>query len=272
MKSKIILITGSTDGIGYQTAYELLKLGHTIILHGRNEEKTFLSKEKLSSAFEGANIHYVSGDLSSLTQVETISEKVLNQFNKIDVLINNAGIYSNHFSLSKEGFELTFAVNHLAHFHLTNQLLPLVKKSDNGRIINVSSVAHKRGKLELENINNQNTFSPYGSYAQSKLANVLFSNLLADKLNGTKITSNSLHPGVISTKLLKKGFGMSGAPLETGAATSVYLADSENLVNTNGKYFDNCKEEITSPLAVDKTLQHELWEFSEKATGKSFNI
>lgn len=268
MSKKTILITGSTDGIGFQTALELANKGHKIILHGRNEDKATATLTELSNLIKNPDLDFVYGDLSSLEEVSKLSELIKSKFPKLDVLINNAGIYANDFRLSVDGYELTFAVNHLAHFLLTLNLLPLLKKSGTARIINVSSVAHKRGVIDFNNLKGEKGFNAYATYAQSKLANVLFSNLLADKLNGTNVTSNSLHPGVITTKLLKSGFGMSGASLKDGAATSVYLAVAEEVQNISGKYFDNKIEVTCSSLARDKSLQEDLWEFSINAVNK----
>jgi NAD(P)-dependent dehydrogenase (short-subunit alcohol dehydrogenase family) len=268
MSKKIVLITGSTDGIGFQTALELANKGHKIILHGRNEEKAAAALTELSNLIKNPDLDFVYGDLASLHEVFELSERIKSKFPKLDVLINNAGIYANDFRLSVDGYELTFAVNHLAHFLLTLNLLPLLKKSGTARIINVSSVAHKRGRIDFNNLKGENDFNAYATYAQSKLANVLFSNLLAEKLNGTNVTSNSLHPGVITTKLLKSGFSMSGASLKDGAVTSVYLAVAEEVQNISGKYFDNKTEAPCSSLARDKSLQEELWDFSINAVNK----
>jgi len=268
MSKKIVLITGSTDGIGFQTALELANKGHKIILHGRNEEKATATLTELSNLIKNPDLDFVYGDLASLHEVFNLSERIKSIFPKLDVLINNAGIYANDFRLSVDGYELTFAVNHLAHFLLTLNLLPLLKKSGTARIINVSSVAHKRGRIDFNNLKGENDFNAYAAYAQSKLANVLFSNLLADKLNGTNVTSNSLHPGVITTKLLKSGFSMSGASLKDGAVTSVYLAVAEEVQNISGKYFDNKIEVPCSSLARDKSLQEDLWDFSINAVNK----
>jgi NAD(P)-dependent dehydrogenase (short-subunit alcohol dehydrogenase family) len=155
----------------------------------------------------------------------------------VDVLINNAGVFMKNRVLSEDGFEMTFAVNHLAHFLLTGLLLPQLKKSSAARIITVSSAAHSNAALDFENLNAERRFDAHGAYALSNLANVLFSKELAVRLEGSGITSNALHPGVISTKMLRKAFGMSGAGVKEGAATSVYLASSPAVEGVTGKYF-----------------------------------
>ncbi|MFH0735743.1 MAG: SDR family oxidoreductase [bacterium] len=267
---KIILITGSTDGIGKTTAKLLAKNDNKIIIHGRNEEKCVNTVNEIIKAAGNKNIEYVIGDFASLNSVKKMADDVLNKYPYINVLINNAGIYAKNKVLTVDGFESTFAVNHLAPFLLTGLLLPLLKKGSPSRIINVSSAAHKRAKLDINDLNLTKSFEHYFAYANSKLANVLFSNYLAEKVKNKNITVNSLHPGVIGTKLLKEGFGMKGAGLEEGAATSVYLAESEEINSISGKYFIDKTEVPSSNVSYKKELQQKLWEISEKYTGIKF--
>lgn len=267
MKDKIILVTGATDGIGKQTAYELAKTGAHVIVHGRSGNKCNSIADWLKNETGNKNISTTAADFSSLAEVRQMAEELKNKFEHIDVLLNNAGVYMNEKKLSADEYEMTFAVNHLAPFLLTNLLLDLVKNSNAGRIINVSSVAHSRAQLKWDNLNCEKYFEGYYAYSLSKLANVLFTYELADRLRDANVTVNSLHPGVISTKLLHAGFSISGNSLEEGAKTSVYLATSPEVEGVTGKYFVRCKEEKSSSISYDKEVQRKMWEVSEAMTG-----
>ncbi len=264
---KTILITGSTDGIGKQTALDLAKLGHHILVHGRNEDRCKKTVSEIRNLTSNDKIDYLVADLSSLKQVRELAASVKQKVSVLDVLINNAGVYMTHKELTEDGFETTFAVNHLSVFVLTLELLDLIKKSENGRIITVSSIAHSRAVLNFNNLQSEQFFDSYQSYAVSKLANVLFALELSDRLSGTDVTSNCLHPGVITTKLLKTGFGVSGDSLEKGAATSVYLAESQETEKITGKYFINKMVTPSAHSSYDLDLRKKFWEISEILCG-----
>ncbi len=264
---KIILVTGATDGIGKQTALELAKSGHKIIVHGRTKEKAQLSANEIIDRTGNKEIEFAVADFSSLKEVRRLADEIKERFDALNVLINNAGVYKKKKEITEDGFEATFAINHLAPFLLTNLIIDILLKNAPSRIINVSSVAHQRGKIDFENLNAEKCFDGYGSYSLSKLANIIFSNELADKLKNTKVTVNSLHPGVIGTKLLKEGFGMGGASIMEGAETSIFLATSDEVENVSGKYFDNKKISTYSKVADDEDVKKKLWELSEKMTG-----
>jgi len=271
MENKIVLITGATDGIGKQTALKLAEMGFHVIVHGRNKSR---GETVLREVMEktGRDARFVQADLSSLKNVNGLAEDIKKEYDKIDVIINNAGVFQREQVFSEDGFEMTFAVNHLAHFALSLQLLPLLKGSVQGRIINVSSMAHQNSpRTDFSDIHDINAYMDYSAYALSKLANVLFSNELASRLNATKITSNSLHPGVIATKLLQEGFGISGSDVERGCLTSVYLASDESLSSTSGKYFSDSRETEPSPYVFDPELKNNLWKLSEELTGVKFD-
>ncbi|HPN38782.1 MAG TPA: SDR family oxidoreductase [Melioribacteraceae bacterium] len=263
---KTILITGSTDGIGKKTAELLAKMGHKIIIHGRNLNKCLSTVEEVKSISGNMSVDFFVSDLSSFSSIKNGAEELKNRYSKLDVLINNAGIYAKEKRLTEDGFESTFAVNHLSVYLLTGLLLPLLKNSSPSRIINVSSVAHERAKFNIDDINLEGGYNHYIAYANSKLANILFTNYLANLLPANYITVNSLHPGVITTKLLKEGFGISGSSLEEGASTSVYLATSEDINNITGKYFVKKAIAKMSKTAEDLNLAKELWNLSEKIT------
>ena len=262
----IILITGATDGIGLETAQQLARLGHELVLHGRTEAKAARARDAVLAKSPTAKIHTTHADLANLVDVVRMAGDLNARFPLLDVLLNNAGVYMQAREISRDGIEMTLAVNHLAHFLLTALLLPLLKKSAEPRVVTVSSVAHMSGRIDFDNLNSERRFDSFYAYCNSKLANALFATELARR--EPWLFSNSLHPGVIDTKLLHAGFDMAGSSVQSGAKTSVYLATSPDVKGISGKYFDNCK--ITPPLAVvnDTRLAQQLWEWSEQTIGK----
>ena len=260
---KTILVTGSTDGIGLKTALELAGSGHEIVLHGRSAEKVQRARDMIQRAAPDAVLHTAYADLADLAEVSRMAQDLAARLPQLDVLINNAGVYMTERRLTKDGFEMTLAVNHLAHFLLTKLLLPLLKKSPEPRVLTVSSVAHMSGRIDFDNLNAEQSFDPYHAYANSKLADALFASELARR--EPWLCSNSLHPGVINTKLLHVGFDMAGDAVAAGARTSVYLATSPDVKGITGKYFERCAAVAPSPQALDQRLAQRLWEWSENA-------
>ncbi len=216
MKDRVVLVTGSTDGIGRETALELARLGAEVIVHGRSAEKASAVADAIRRDTGNASVAFLSADLSDLEQVRAMAAALQSRWSVLHVLINNAGTYMNHRVLTPAGLEVTFTVNHLAPFLLTTLLLDLLKKSAPSRVINVSSVAHQRGGLDFANLQGEKHYEAYSAYSVSKLANILFTYELAERLNGTGVTANCLHPGVITTKLLQKGFGSTGGSRRRG--------------------------------------------------------
>ncbi len=263
---KTILITGATDGIGKQTALVLAEMGHEIILHGRNEVRGKDVLNFLQRQTKNENLHYVNADFTEFSEIDKLVENLKANFNKIDVLINNAGVFENHKVILPNGFERTFMVNHLAPFSLTLQLLGLIRNSGAGRIVNVSSMA-QAGTMDFDNLNGEKYFDGYNAYALSKLENVLFTYKLARELRNTGIKVNALHPGVISTKLLHAGWGSGGASLDEGSKTSVFIATSESIKDKTGLYFVNSQERRSSAISYDKKIQDRLWEISLECCG-----
>ncbi len=269
MKDKTILVTGSTDGIGKQTALELAQLGCHIIIHGRNPEFTESTANYIASKTGNGSIDYFVADFSSLQDVKQLSCEIHAKHDHLDVLINNAGVFMNERVLSQDGFEMTFAVNHLAHFYLTNLLMDLLYSAPRGRIVNVASMAHA-SELDFDNLQGKKFFDAYTAYSYSKLCNILFTNLLAEKLFDSPITVNSLHPGVISTKLLHAGWGSGGSRIQEGSKTSVYLAVSQEVETVTGKYFSNSRQAKSSAISYNRDIQKQLWELSEEMIGEKF--
>jgi NAD(P)-dependent dehydrogenase (short-subunit alcohol dehydrogenase family) len=266
MNRKVILITGSTDGIGRQTALELAKAQHEIIVHGRSPERGKKVVSDLQQLSGNENIHYLNADLTKFEDIKNLSNQVKKKFKHLDVLINNAGVFEKEEIILPNGLEQTFMVNHMAYFALTHQLLDLLRNSDEARIVNVSSMA-QAGTIDFDNLNAEKFFDAYNAYAVSKLANVLFTYKLAMMLQGTNITTNCLHPGVIRTKLLHAGWGSGGASSEVGAKTSVFVATDYTLVGRSGLYFVNSQERKSNAISYDKKIQDRLWNISLEITG-----
>jgi NAD(P)-dependent dehydrogenase (short-subunit alcohol dehydrogenase family) len=279
MQQQTILITGGNDGIGRATAQVLLERGHQVIIAGRSTVKLEAAVATLRYRTGNEDIHWLYCDLSNLETVRTAADTFIDRFGKLDVLINNAGIFNNELQFSEEGIELQFAVNHLGHFLLTNLLIPLLKSAPAGRIVNLASVAHFHGKLDFESLTGDGGPESYNgleAYARSKLANVLFTRELARRY--PEIESNCLHPGVIRTRIANKGTRWFFSLLwsfykpfmrstRCGARTPLYLALSPEVRGVTGRYFDErqcCRK--PSELARDPELAHELWEWSDVMT------
>jgi len=265
--AKTILITGATDGIGLATATELARQGHELVLHGRNEEKVMQACIAIRAAVPHASLlHMAYADLGDLAAVARMAQDLCTRLPRLDVLINNAGVYMAERKATRDGFEMTLAVNHLAHFLLTSLLLPLLKRSEAPRVVTVSSMAHTSGRIVFDDMNGERGFDGYHAYANSKLANALFASELARR--EPWLTSNSLHPGVIGTKLLRAGFDMQGDAVESGARTPVYLATSPEAGKVSGRYFVDCSAAAPSEQALDQELAQRLWAWSEDAVAK----
>lgn len=264
---KVVLITGSTDGIGKQTALELARKGAKVLLHGRDLEKGRSVLDELQGKI-GSEGEFFLADLSSQRQVRHLADEIRAKHERLDVLINNAGTYEPERTLSEDGLEKTFAVNYLAPFLLSRELLGLLHSSAPSRIVNVSSIAHWNGKVDWDNLQGERRYDGFDAYALTKLCLVLFNYALARRLEGTGVSANCLHPGVVRTKLLRAGFGdYPGESVEKGARTAVYLASSPDVEAVTGRYFENCRATRSSPQSYDLRLQERLWEMSEDLTG-----
>jgi retinol dehydrogenase-12 len=263
-EAKTFLVTGATDGIGQETAEELARRGARVLVHGRTLEKAERVVAGIRAA--GGAAEAVFADLGSLAAVRALAASI-ERFGALDVLVNNAGIFAKERSLSADGFELTFAVNHLAPFALTHLCLPSLRAAKQARIVNLSSIAHSRGALSWDDLGLERGFDGYRAYAASKLMNVLFTYELARRLGPLGIMANAVHPGVISTKLLRTGFGMGGASVADGAATSVRCATDAALDGVSGRYFADTRETASSRTSYDRDAQRRLYERSVELTG-----
>ncbi|HZS59843.1 MAG TPA: SDR family oxidoreductase [Gemmatimonadaceae bacterium] len=267
------LITGTNTGIGRATAEALAARGGRVILAARSHEKTMPVVHELRARFPNTEIEFLLIDLADLASVKQAAATVLSSGRPLDVLINNAGLASAE-RLTKDGFEITFGTNHLGHFALTEMLLPLLKAAPQGRIVHVSSEAHRRADgipfdaLRTAVPRNE-AFRMYGI---SKLANILYTRELARRLTGTRVTTYALHPGVVKSDIWRGLPGWIRAIItlfmisnEKGAVTSVYCATAPELATVTGRYYDKSREKETTPLAQDENLARQLYDWSDSA-------
>jgi retinol dehydrogenase 12 len=272
MQSKTVLISGATAGIGLVTARELARKGAHVTIVSRSAEKCVRIVEEIKSETSNPNIAFIAADLSIKDEIHRAAYEFKKQHTRLDVLINNAGGVFMSRQVSKDGLEMTFALNHLNYFLLTHLLLDVLKSSAPARIINVSSDAHRGAKIRLEDIQNQKNYSGFGAYSQSKLCNILFTYELARRLEGSGVTVNALHPGFVASEFGKNnGFLMRlvlrllspiAKNTNDGASTSIYLASSREVENINGKYFVDAREVASDPASYNKETAQKLWDLS----------
>ncbi len=266
MQEKTILVTGSTDGIGKQTALELAQSGARVLVHGRTEEKAAAAAKVIADQ-TGASVDYVTGDYASLDQVRDMAGQVLAKTDRLHVLVNNAGTYMAERNLSADGFEITWQINHLAPYLLTTLLLERLKSSAPARIVTVASMTHAYARLDYENLQGEKEYKGTRAYSLAKLGNVMATFFLAEKLAGSGVTANCLHPGVVDTKLLRSSYNIEGISVEAGARTSVYLASSPDVEGVTGKYYDDCREAQPSALALDAMERKRFMDVTNKMLG-----
>lgn len=264
MAEQTILVTGATDGIGRQTALALSRRGASVWLHGRSEKRCRSAQQEIARRTGAGNLRFFVADLAQLDRVRGLIEDVKSAGGRLDVLINNAGVFRPRRELTPDGFETTFAVNHLAPFALTLGLVDMLE-AGGGRVVNVSSMVHADA-IDFENLQGEKHYSGFEAYARSKLCNILFTYALAERLNNTSVTANCLHPGVINTKLLRASWS-GGAPVSEGAKTPVYLATDPEAAKYHGKYFVNRQPAPSKPITYDREVQERLWAVSESLTG-----
>jgi NAD(P)-dependent dehydrogenase (short-subunit alcohol dehydrogenase family) len=272
MNGKICLVTGGTNGIGRATTQALAQMGATVIIVGRDAQKTSRVVEEIRAATGNKNVDSLLADLSSQQDVRWLADKFKRKYAHLHVLLNNAGGFFMRRQIGGNGIEMTFAVNHLASFLLTNLLLDIIKASAPARIINVSSNAHTSGKIEFDNLQGEREYGPR-AYDNSKLANILFTMELARRLEGTGVTVNALHPGFVATGFAKNNGKVIAAlvslitPLVArspakGAQTSVYLASSPSVEGITGEYFYDSHVIPAAPQATDRVVARKLWDVS----------
>lgn len=271
MKDKIALITGATSGIGLSTAAKLVSFGTELILLVRNKQKAEKVKSEISVGYPNAKIDLIEADLSSLKSVKKASEQILAKYPKIDILINNAGGIYEKYEQTEDGLGLGFQVNHLSHFLLTQKLLPVLLKSGNPRVINVSSEAHKMGNLDWNNLMGQNKFSAWKQYGAEKLMNILFAKELSKRYADQGLMSFALHPGVVKTSFASNNSGwlkfFNKLPFiitpDKGAETSIYCATQESNKLVSGAYYKKSSKSEHAKNAANTEAALKLWEESE---------
>jgi NAD(P)-dependent dehydrogenase (short-subunit alcohol dehydrogenase family) len=282
MQGKIILITGANSGIGKETTRALAKKGAVIVMACRNLNKANPVCEAIKLESGNEKIEVMQLDLASVSSIKEFINQFCQKYQQLNVLINNAGVMCAEREETAEGFNRVMATNYLGPFLLTNLLLPLLKQTPESRIVNVSSVAHLWGHIDLNDLNLGKRFSFTGPYASSKLALVFFTQELAERLRDTDITVNALHPGVVATNLYRIGpegrwyqslFSRMVRCImispEEGAQTSIYLASSDLVRGVTGKYFYKQNPTWVSPKCRDKRLQKGLWQLTERLAGLS---
>jgi NAD(P)-dependent dehydrogenase (short-subunit alcohol dehydrogenase family) len=278
MSNKVCIVTGGTSGIGWVTTFQLAQWGATVLLIGRDLQRGLGAEERIRSEAGNRSVKFFQTDLAAQDQIHQFVSAFHQGYDRLDVLVNNAGITLLTRRLSEAGVEMTFAVNHLGHFLLTNLLLNTLKESAPSRVINVSSGSHRGAQIDFDNLRGESGYRGLQAYGQSKLANVLFTYELARRMEGTGVTVNAVHPGFVLTnlgrdngwlihKIIRLAMRLRGISSEEGAETLIYLATSPELERVTGKYFHKIKPVETSPQSYNSDTALRLWEISEELTG-----
>ena len=273
MKGKVVLITGGTSGIGRATAIELARLGTTVVFTTRDQTRGEIAKKEIREVSGSENVQSIVCDLASFDSIRGCATEFRSRFPRLDVLINNAGTWDFKRRETVDGVERAFAVNFLAPFLLTNLMLDLLKQSAPSRIINVASALH-RGKVNFDDIEFKRHYSGFRAYSQSKLCLILFTRLLSKRLEGTGVTVNCVHPGMVKSNLgrdsglvMRFFFRLLGSSPERGARTSVYLASSPEVDGVTGEYFSNRTAQRSSRESYDMETAERLWKLAEAYVG-----
>lgn len=272
MNGKVCLVTGATDGIGKISARVLAEKGAKVIIVGRNPEKSATVLAELKSSSGNENIDLLMADLAVMQEVRDLAEQVISHYDRLDILLNNAGGYFAKHELTSDGLERTFALNHMSYFLLTNKLMELLKSSAPARIVNVSSDAHYGVDMDFENLNGEQEYKAWKAYQKSKLANVLFTYELLKKVPAD-ITVNCLHPGFVATNfghniggffgpVLKIAQRISAIDPEEGAKTSIFLCSAPEVKGVSGKYFYKCQPKTSSRESRNMDTGKRLWQIS----------
>jgi len=273
MTGKVCIVTGANTGIGKETALELAKLGATVVMVCRDRHRGEEALREIKQKSGNDNVALMLCDLSSQRSIRQFATDFMYKHDRLDVLVNNAGVVLRGHSMTEDGVESTFAINHLGYFLLTNLLLDLLKKSAPARIVNVASAAHKFGSLDVNAWPTGRNYSAFAAYANSKLANILFTRELAQRLTGTGVTANCLHPGPVGTnlfrglpKFLQTIIKLVTISPQRGARTSIYLASSPAVEEITGKYFASCRQQESSEASRNKVAAKDLWDLSAELT------
>ena len=279
MSEKVMLVTGASSGIGRATAVGLARHGARVLLVGRNPARCEAALAAVRAA-GGASAQILRADFSSLDGVRKLADDVLARTERLDVLVNNAATVVMGRSVTTDGYETQFAVNHLSYFLLTGLLLPRLRAKTPTRIVNVASDSHVSAPIDLDDLQNERRYSVFRVYGQSKSANILWTQELARRLGGAGVTANCLHPGTIRTNLgrgngvaldlFQRAISLFMKSPDTGAETSIYLATSPDVAEVSGRYFANSREKAPAPHATDPAVARRLWQISEELVGFSY--
>ncbi|MCK4457323.1 MAG: SDR family oxidoreductase [Thermoplasmata archaeon] len=276
MDGKVCMITGANSGIGYVTARELARMGADIVMVCRSKERGEAARNEIVSETGSDSVELMIADLSSQEEVRRLAGDFKGTHDRLHVLVNNAALWPTKRTLTVDGLELQFGLNHLAYFLLTNLLLDVLRASAPARVVDTSSGIHKRARIDFDDLQAERGYRHMRAYGQSKLANVLFTYELARRLTGTGVTVNSFTPGMTETNLgryMSRGaqfiFRLLAKKTEKGATTAIYLASSPEVEGVSGKYFANCKPAESSKLSYDEDTAKRLWDVSESLTGLS---
>jgi NAD(P)-dependent dehydrogenase (short-subunit alcohol dehydrogenase family) len=274
MAGKICMITGANSGIGLVTARELADRGAALVLVCRDRARGEAALAEIKARSGNDGVELMLCDLASQRSIREFAEEFKRTHDRLDVLVNNAGVYIRNRTVVEGNLETTFAVNHLAYFLLTNLLLDVIEPSASARIINVASGAHTYGRMDFDNLQGEKSYSGVRAYTNSKLANVLFTYELARRLKATSVTANCLHPGAVATsifralpKFVESLIKMMTLSPEKGAETSIHLAASPEVEGVTGKYFVKKTETRSSPESYNEDTARKLWTVSERLTG-----
>ncbi len=275
LSGRVILVTGANSGVGKATSIRLARMGAVLVMMARDPRRGEEALSEVKSASDNPHVHLMLCELASFADISRFVEQFSRRFERLDVLVNNAGIYLLRRRMSTDGLEKMLAVNHLAPFLLTNLLLDMLKKSAPARIVTVSSASHRIGRIALDDLQRQHRFRPNQVYGETKLMNILFTYELARRLEGSGVTANALHPGFVRTNLAQRENGwlvrllaplafIFGASPEEGAETPVYLATSPEVQEVTGRYFVKKRAVRSAPITYDEEFQRQLWTISHR--------
>ena len=274
MTGKVCIVTGANTGIGKETALGLARLGATVVMVCRDRKRGEEAQLEIKQKSGNDRVELMICDFSSQSSIRRFAEEFKQQHDRLDVLVNNAGVVLRERSMTEDGLESTFAINHLGYFLVSMLLLDVLKKSAPSRIVNVASTAHKYSKLDVNAWPIGREYSAFGAYANSKLANLLFTFELARRLQGARVTANCLHPGGVGTNLfrglprfLQALIKLVTISPERGARTSIYLASSPEVEGVTGKYFARRRPEKPSEASHNEDAARALWDLSAELTG-----
>ncbi len=279
MSGKAVVVTGATDGIGRITALRLAQKGAHVGVVGRNRQKVETVCAALEREAPNGRLEPYVADLSELSQIHTLADEIKNRQGQLSVLVNNAGAMFTSRQVSADGLEMTFALNHLSYYVLTHLLLDSLRADGMGRIVNVSSVAHRHVGVDFADLQMEKSYSGWKAYGRSKLYNLFFTFALARRLEGQSVTVNALHPGFVASEFGNNNTGtalkfllglakkVSAISPEEGARTSLYLATSPDVEGVTGEYFEKCRIAAPSPTARSQEKAERLWEVSRTLTG-----